>query len=331
MISDKTLTLTKRLRRNRRTDAIRSMVRETELRPSDFVAPYFVLPGENQRREIRSLPGHARLSIDHILRDIESLHAQGIPGVILFPVVPNHLKDNAATEAFNPDGILPVAIRRLKEELPSLCVIADVALDPFSSFGHDGLVDERGTILNDETVHALSDIALIYAQEGADYIAPSDMMDGRVGAIRTKLDDHHLTEVGIISYCAKYVSSFYAPFREALDSAPRIGEKHSYQLDWPNAREALIEAALDEEEGADILMVKPALVYLDILVKMREVTKLPLSAYHVTGEYAAIMAAHSLGYLDGPKALHESLMAIKRAGADFIFTYAIKQVLERLS
>lgn len=330
MISDRTLHLTKRPRRNRRTAAIRSMVRETELRASDFIAPYFVLPGENQRVDIRSLPGHARMTIDHILRDIESLHAQGVPGILLFPVVPGHLKDNAGTEGYNPDGILPTAIRRLKEEIPSLCVIADVALDPFSSFGHDGIADEAGTILNDETAHALAEISLIYAQAGADFIAPSDMMDGRIGAIRRHLDAHALTDVGIISYCAKYVSSYYAPFREALDSAPRFGEKHAYQLDWPNSRQALIEALLDQEEGADILMVKPALPYLDILVKIRELTHLPLSAYHVTGEYAAIMAAHSLGYLDGPKALHESHMAIKRAGADFIFTYAIHQLLDRL-
>lgn len=325
------LQLDQRPRRNRRTASIRALVQETVLRPSDLVMPYFIMEGENRQIEIPSMPGIFRMTLDLAMREIEKIHKRGIPGVILFPVVPEEKKDNEGSYGYREDGIVPVAIEKLKAAFPSLCIIADLALDPFSSFGHDGVVDANGVILNDETVEKLADIALIYAQAGAHYIAPSDMMDGRVRTIRKKLDSHHLTEVGIISYCAKYASSLYAPFREALNSAPRFGDKLSYQMHPANKREALLETAIDEAEGADILMVKPALYYLDVISEMRKVTHLPISAYHVSGEYSMVMAAHQLGYLDAKKVFYEALLSIKRAGADFIYTYAARDILDILT
>lgn len=325
------LELTRRPRRNRRTAAIRSLVAENTLKASDLVMPYFLLEGESRKVEIGSMPGIYRMTIDHVVRDMERLHARGVPGVILFPVVPDHLKDNAGTYGFDENGILPQAIRILKQEIPSVCVMADLALDPFSSMGHDGVAGPNQEILNDLTVKVLSEIALLYAEAGADYIAPSDMMDGRIGAIRRALDAGGYTDVGIVSYCAKYASSLYAPFRDALSSAPRFGDKLSYQMNPANSREALIEALLDEQEGADILMVKPALHYLDIISLLKQKSSLPLSAYHVSGEYAMVMAAHEKGYLDAGKVFHEAHLAIKRAGADFIFTYAVHRLLERLN
>lgn len=320
----------KRPRRNRRSPAIRSLIEETMLRPSDLVVPFFVLPGKNRQEEITTLPGIYKLSIDHIVKKASMLHKRGIPAILLFPVIPPDLKDAEGSGALLKEGVLPTAIEILKKEIPSLCLIADLALDPFTSHGHDGLVSAQGEILNDETVERLSDIALIYAQSGVDFIAPSDMMDGRVAAIRKKLDAHALHNVGIISYTAKYISNLYRPFRDALSSAPRFGDKKTYQLPFSNVREALLEAQLDEEEGADILMVKPALFYLDVIVKMRQMTHLPISAFHVTGEYAMVMAGHEKGYLDAPQVFHEALLGIKRAGADFIFTYAAEQLLDLL-
>ncbi len=320
----------KRPRRNRRTAAIRSLVEETTLCPSDLVVPFFILPGRNQKSEIAALPGIHRLSMDHILKQAEALHRRGIQALLLFPFVPQELKDPEGSYALAEKGTLPEALTLLKEKIPSLCLIADLALDPYTSHGHDGLVGENGEILNDPTVDRLAQIACLYAQAGADFIAPSDMMDGRVGAIRRKLDQHQFEHVGIIAYTAKYASSLYRPFREALASAPKFGDKKTYQLSFANAREALLEAQLDEEEGADILMVKPALFYLDVIAKLRATTHLPLSAYHVSGEYAMVMAAHEKGYLEAPKVFLEALLSIKRAGADFIFTYAAEQVLDVL-
>lgn len=331
LIQETLLDLTHRPRRNRRSAAIRSLVQETVLLPSDLVMPYFLMEGENKQTEIPSMPGIFRMTLDLAMREIEKIHKRGIPGVILFPVVPHEKKDNEGSYGLSEEGILPVAMQKLRQAFPSLCIIADLALDPFSSFGHDGIVDEHGTILNDETVERLAQIALMYAQSGAHYIAPSDMMDGRIGAIRKKLDAHRLIDVGVISYCAKYASSLYAPFRQALDSAPRFGDKLTYQMNPANRREALIEAKLDEEEGADILMVKPALYYLDIIAAMKEVTNLPVSAYHISGEYSMVMAAQKLGYLDAKKVFYEALLSIKRAGADFIYTYAARDILDLLN
>ncbi|HSX12260.1 MAG TPA: porphobilinogen synthase [Rhabdochlamydiaceae bacterium] len=320
----------KRPRRNRRSPAIRSLIEETSLHPSDLAVPFFILPGTNKKSDIATLPQIQRLSIDHILKKAETLHQKGIQAILLFPCVPQEFKDPDGSFALAENGILPTAIHAIKEKIPSLCVIADLALDPYTSHGHDGLVNEKGEILNDQTVAQLCAAAHIYAQAGADFIAPSDMMDGRVGAIRKKLDQHGLEHVGIISYTAKYASNLYRPFRDALDSAPKFGDKKTYQLSFANVKEALLEAKLDEEEGADILMVKPALFYLDVIAKMRMSTHLPIAAYHVSGEYAMVMAAHEKGYLEAPKVFLEALLSVKRAGADFIFTYAADQILNYL-
>ncbi len=317
----------KRPHRNRKTQAIRSLVEETVLHPSDFVMPFFLLPGENRKEEILTLPGVHRLSLDLLLKEAEKFHRQNIPAISLFPVISKEEKDIYATAAINPDGLIPKAARALKREIPSLCVITDVALDPFTSHGHDGLVNDRGEILNDATVKLLSQMAIVHAQAGADFVAPSDMMDGRIGAIRHSLDQNNLSHVGILSYAAKYASSLYGPFRDALGSQLQFGNKKSYQLNPANIREALLEAHLDEEEGADMLMVKPALFYLDVMVELRKVTHLPICAYHVSGEYAMVMAAHERGMLDAPQVFLEALLSIKRAGANFIFSYAIPHVL----
>ena len=317
-----------RPRRNRKTSSIRSLVEETFLRPEDFVMPFFVLPGEKRREEIVSLPGVARLSMDYVLLEAEKLHKRGVPAIAIFPVIDPSEKDAEGSAALSEDGIVPRAVQLLKKEIPSLCVIADIALDPFTSHGHDGLVNEHGYVMNDATVEVLAQMAHLFAAAGIDYVAPSDMMDGRVGAIRKKLDAHQFHDVGILSYTAKYASSLYAPFRDALGSSPKFGDKKTYQMNPANCREALLEAVLDTEEGADILMVKPALFYLDIIAKIRETSHLPIAAYHVSGEYAMVMAAHEKGYLDAPKVFYEALLSIKRAGADFIFSYATPQVLD---
>jgi porphobilinogen synthase len=319
--------LVKRPRRNRKTQAIRSLVEETVLYPSDFVMPFLLLPGENQIQDIPSFPGVSRLSVDHIVKQAEQIHRQGVPAIALFPVIPKEEKDPKGLAALNPKGLIPTAVAYIKREIPSLCVITDIALDPFTSHGHDGLVDEREEILNDPTVELLAQMALIHAQAGADLVAPSDMMDGRVGAIRRLLDQHAFHHVGILSYTAKYASSLYGPYRDALGSQLAFGNKKSYQMNPANVREALLEAELDEEEGADMLMVKPALFYLDIIAKLRESSHLPICAYHVSGEYAMVMAAHERGMLDATQVFHEALLSIKRAGANFIFSYTIPQVL----
>ncbi len=329
-----TLSLIERPRRLRRTEAIRRMVRETRLSVDRLVAPLFVVEGHGMCQEVPSMPGQYRLSIDELVREVRELHALGIPAVALFPALDESLKTPDGREALNPDGLYPRAIRAVKEAVPELLVITDVALDPYSSDGHDGIVRD-GRILNDETVEILARMAVVQAQAGADIVAPSDMMDGRVGAIRQALDEAGFTEVAILSYTAKYASAFYGPFRDALDSAPRHRpgvppDKKTYQMDPANAREALRELRLDLEEGADMVMVKPALPYLDVIYRMKQAADVPVAAYHVSGEYAMLKAAALNGWLDEKAAVLEALTAIARAGADVILTYFAKQVAQWL-
>lgn len=302
------------------------MIRETRLTPDRLVLPVFFMDGQNRREPIGAMPGHARLSIDLLIKYCTEAISLGVSSFAIFPAVQPSLKTPDAREALNPDNILCRAVRELKQALPTACLITDIALDPYNSLGHDGLV-RNGEIVNDATVDILAKMAVQHAKAGADIVAPSDMMDGRVGAIRTALDDAGFTKVAIISYTAKYASSFYGPFREALDSAPVDApdvphDKSTYQMDPSNSREAELEALLDEDEGADMLMVKPALPYLDIVARLRAATTLPIAAYHVSGEYAMVKAAAERGWLDERKCMMESLTAIARAGADVIFTYA---------
>ncbi|HEX4838889.1 MAG TPA: porphobilinogen synthase [Rhabdochlamydiaceae bacterium] len=319
-----------RPRRNRKTSAIRNLVEENVLRPADLVMPFFVIEDEQKQEEIKSLPGVMRLSLDLILKEAEKLHRQGIPSIALFPVIDPKLKDEQGTAALHENGLIVRVLQTLKREIPSLCLITDIALDPFTSHGHDGVVDHRGYVMNDPTVEILCKMACLFGAAGADIVAPSDMMDGRIGAIRRQLDLSGLQEVGILSYTAKYASSLYGPFREAVGSTLKFGDKKTYQMNPANSREAVRQAILDAEQGADILLVKPALYYLDVITKIKEKVHLPLCAYHVSGEYAMVMAAHANGWLDGPKVFHEALLSIKRAGADFIFSYAVPKVLSLL-
>ena len=313
-----------RPRRNRRTPAIRSMVRETTLTPADFILPLFFHEDASDT-PILSMPGVTRWSLDSLVREAGAAHALGIPAIVLFPKIEEAHKTPLAEECSNDDGLVPRAIRAIKAAHPTLCVITDVALDPYNSDGHDGLVRRDGAgdleILNDETVEVLCRQALCHARAGADIVAPSDMMDGRIAAIREALDWEKFTKVSILSYTAKYASAFYGPFRGALDSAPKDGDKKTYQMDPANAREALREAMLDEGEGADMLMVKPAGLYLDIIARLRETTTLPIAAYQVSGEYLMLQSAAAAGWLEEKAIVLESLTAIKRAGADMILTY----------
>ncbi len=317
-----------RPRRNRRTPAIRSMIRETTLTPADFILPMF-FHEDAVDTPIASMPGVTRWSLDGLVREAGEAHALGIPAIVLFPKIEESLKSPLAGEASSDDGLVPRAIRALKAAHPTLCVITDVALDPYNSDGHDGIVrrDGRGEleVLNDETIVVLCEQALCHARAGADIVAPSDMMDGRVAAIREALDDEGFINVSILSYTAKYASAFYGPFRGALDSAPKEGDKKTYQMDPANTREAVRECLLDEAEGADILMVKPAGLYLDIIAKVRESSTLPIAAYQVSGEYLMLKSAAAGGWLDERAIVLESLLAIKRAGADMILTYFAKQ------
>jgi len=318
-------TLPVRPRRNRATESIRSLVRETTLTPSDLIWPLFVVDGENERVPIGSMPGCFRFSRDILVQEAREAFDSGVPAVALFPALPESLKDPLAKESANPDGLLQHAIRDLKEALPELTVITDVAMDPYSSDGHDGVVRD-GEILNDETLPILAEMAIAQALAGADIVAPSDMMDGRVGYVRAALDEAGHERVGILAYSAKYASAFYGPFREALESAPKSGDKKTYQMDPANVREALREVMLDIEEGADMVMVKPAMPYLDVIAAVRANVDVPVAAYQVSGEYAMLKAAGRLGWLDEDKVLRESLLAIKRAGADMILTYAAKAI-----
>lgn len=322
--------LTIRPRRNRKSDAIRRMVEETFLRPADLVAPFFVIDGENKKEAISSFPGVYKLSIDHILREAHRLHSKGIPSIAIFPIMDPSVKDSQGLKALDPNGIIPRALAALKKEIPSLCLITDIALDPYTSHGHDGVVDSKGNILNDATVKILTEMACIAAAAGADLVAPSDMMDGRVGAIRLALDEASFEEVGILAYTAKYASSLYGPFRDTLGSKLQFGDKKTYQMNPANSREAVRQAVLDIEQGADMVMVKPALFYLDIIAELRSHIHVPICAYHVSGEYSMVMAAHAMGWVNAPKVFYEGLLGIKRAGADFIFTYAVDQVLPQL-
>ena len=319
-----------RMRRNRRSDAIRKMVQEAHLKASDLIAPIFLLEGTDQKIPVQQMPGVERYSIDLALKKIEQYCLGGIQSIALFPVIKDHLKAKLPLEAWNKTGLMQRAISQIKKEFPNLCIISDVALDPYTSHGHDGIADEQGKICNDETIECLINMALAQAEAGVDFVAPSDMMDGRVRSIREALDQNGFEDVGILAYSAKYASSLYGPFRDALHVNLQFGDKKTYQMDPANAREALIEAKLDEEEGADILMVKPAVFYLDVISKLKAQTNRPIAAYQVSGEYSMIMAAHLAGYLNGPNVFYEALLSIKRAGADLIFTYAIDSILDRL-
>lgn len=317
-----------RPRRNRKSAAIRDLVRETDLNPGHLIYPLFLQEG-NRNEAISSMPGCQRWCVNDLVKEAGEAHALGVPAVVLFPRIPDELKTPGAEECYNADGLVPRAIKALKAAHPSLVVITDVALDPYNSDGHDGLVAADGRILNDKTVDVLCQQALCHARAGADIVAPSDMMDGRVAAIREALDGESFTDVSIMSYTAKYASAFYGPFRGALDSAPKSGDKKTYQMDPANAREALREAELDESEGADILMVKPAGPYLDIIHQIRAHTTLPVAAYQVSGEYLMIKSASAAGWLDEAKVVDESLIGIRRAGADMILTYFAKDFAKR--
>lgn len=312
-----------RPRRNRRTATIRSMVRETQLCPEDLIYPLFVQPGQDAPAPIPSMPGIFRLNLTDTLQEVESCLAQGLHQFILFPALPAHLKDHLATYSYAQDNFYLDFLRKIKHQFPETCLITDVAMDPYSSDGHDGLVKE-GKILNDETLPILARMAVAQAQAGADLIGPSDMMDGRVAYLRQALDQEGFEETGIMAYTAKYASAFYGPFRDALDSSPQFGDKKTYQMDPANRREATREAELDLGEGADFIMVKPALPYLDIISDLKAASRVPVVAYQVSGEYAMIKAAAMQGWLNESQAMHETLLGIKRAGADLIITYFAK-------
>jgi porphobilinogen synthase len=314
-----------RPRRLRRTEGLRRLVRELHLTPADLIYPVFVMEGVGQKEAIPSMPGCYRYTLDLLLDEVAAAYDLGIPGIALFPLISPALKDNAGTESYNPEGLVPQTVRAIKQATPNLLVFTDVALDPYSSTGHDGIV-ENGEILNDETVAVLVQQALCHAEAGADFVSPSDMMDGRVGAIRRALDAAGWINVGILAYAAKYASAYYGPFRDALDSAPQFGDKKTYQMDPANAREALKEVALDIAEGADIVMVKPALAYMDIIQRIKQHTTLPVAAYNVSGEYAMVKAAAQQGWIDEQTVVMETLTSLKRAGADVILTYFAKDV-----
>ena len=316
-----------RMRRLRQSEPLRRMVRETRLSSSDLIYPFFVTEGRDRRQEISSMPGQYRLSADLLVKEAAEVKLLGIPAVILFGI-PDR-KDERGTAGYDPDGVVQRAVRDLKDKVPGLLVITDVCIDEYTTHGHCGLVKD-GRILNDETLDCLRAMARTHAQAGADIVAPSDMMDGRVAAIREELDREGFSELPIMAYAAKFASCFYAPFREAADSSPRFGDRQSYQLDPANAREALREIELDVEEGADIVMIKPALPFLDVIAAARARTSLPIAAYQVSGEYSMIKAAARAGWLDEPRAVLESLLSIKRAGADLILTYFAKDATRLL-
>ncbi len=322
--------LQKRYRILRNNPAIRSLVAETTLTPNDFILPMFIDEGENVEFEIPSMPGYYRRSIDGTTKEVKELWSMGIKSVLLFVKAADELKDNTGKEAWNPDGLMQRSVKAIKDAVPEMVVMTDVALDPYSIYGHDGIV-ESGEIVNDPTVEALVKMSLSHAKAGADFVAPSDMMDGRIGAIRKALEENNFTKTGIMAYSAKYASCFYGPFRDALDSAPGFGDKKTYQMDYANRIEAVKEALMDEEEGADIVMVKPAMAYLDIIREVKNSVHIPVSAYHVSGEYALIKAAAKMGWINEEKAILESLTSIKRAGADLIATYFARDAVKFLS
>ncbi len=322
-----------RMRRMRRDEFSRRLMRETELTPADFIYPVFVLDGVNQREAVPSMPGVERLSIDLLVEEARTIHDLGIPAMALFPVTPTSVKSEDAREAYNPNGLAQRAVRALKAALPELGIMTDVALDPFTTHGQDGLIDDTGYVLNDETKAVLVKQALSHAEAGADIVAPSDMMDGRIGAIREVLEENGHIHTRILAYAAKYASSFYGPFRDAVGSAANLGagNKYSYQMDPANSDEALHEVALDLQEGADMVMVKPGMPYLDIVRRVKETFQVPTFAYQVSGEYAMLKAASQNGWLDERAVVMEALLCIKRAGCDGILTYYAKQAAEWLS
>jgi len=327
---DEQLDLTVRMRRNRRSEWARRMVRENVLTTDDLIWPLFVMDGTKARTPVQSMPDVERLSVDEVAREAVRAAQLSIPCIALFPYTDPKLRDETGSEALNPDNLVCRAIRAIKKEVPEIGVLCDVALDPFTSHGHDGLLRD-GVVLNDETVAVLVKQALVQAEAGCDIIAPSDMMDGRVGAIRKALDAAKFVDVSIMSYAAKYASAFYGPFRDAVGSAKTLtGDKRTYQIDFGNSDEALREVALDIEEGADMIMVKPGLPYLDIVQRVKEIFGMPTFAYQVSGEYAMIMAAAQNGWLDGERAMIESLTAFKRAGCDGVLTYFAPRVAEKL-
>lgn len=306
------------------------MVAETILTPNDFIVPLFIDEGIGVRTEISSMPGYYRLSLDGTVKEVKELWGLGIRCVLLFVKSKDELKDNTGREVWNPNGLMQRSIRAIKEAVPEIVVMTDVALDPYSSYGHDGIV-ENGEIVNDPTVEALIKMSLSHAAAGADWVAPSDMMDGRIGAIRKGFEENGFTGTGIMAYSAKYASCFYGPFRDALDSAPGFGDKKTYQMDPANRLEAVKEALMDVEEGADIVMVKPALPYLDIIREVKNAVQVPVSAYNISGEYAMIKAAAKMGWVNEEKAILETLTSIKRAGADLIATYFAKDAVKLLN
>lgn len=322
--------LKNRPRRNRKNQSIRNLVQEHHIHPYDFIMPMFIKDSLDQKEEITSMPGIYRHTENSILFEIEKLMTLGIQGIVLFPVIPNNLKNPKATEALNSKGIYPNTIHKIKKEFPGLTLITDIALDPYSSDGHDGLVSPNGEILNDESIEIFTKMALIHANAGADIVAPSDMMDGRIQYIRENLDQQGFQNTSILSYAAKFASSYYGPFREALDSAPKNGDKKTYQLNPSNSNEALREILDDIQQNADILMIKPALAYLDIIYRAKELTHLPIAVYNVSGEYSILQAAAKNGWIDYQSAVLENMISFKRSGADIIFSYHAKEVCQWL-
>jgi porphobilinogen synthase len=316
-----------RNRRLRSSESLRTMLHECSLNPNDFIVPLFVIDGKQKKEEISSMPDYYRMSIDLLPKHVKNLWSLGLKSVLIFVKVPNNLKDNKGTEALNPDGLMQRAIKTVKDAVPKMVVMTDVALDPYSSYGHDGIV-EKGNILNDPTINILAKISLTHAQAGADVIAPSDMMDGRVLKIRELLEAENYVNTVIMSYSAKYASGFYGPFRDALNSAPNFGDKKTYQMDFRNRKEALIEAKRDLKEGADIVMVKPGMAYLDIISEVSKNVDAPIATYQVSGEYAMLKAAAEKGWLDHDQIIIEQLVSFKRAGASLIATYFAEQAVK---
>lgn len=322
--------LQRRNRILRANSSIRSLVAETHLSPDDFIVPLFIDEGENIQTDISSMPGYYRRSLDLTVKEVKELWSIGLKSVLLFVKCKDELKDNKGTEALNPNGLMQRSIKAIKDAVPGMLVMTDVALDPFSSYGHDGIVEGQ-EIVNDATVEVLAKMSVTHARAGADFVAPSDMMDGRIGAIRKALEENGFTKTGIMSYSAKYASCFYGPFRDALDSAPGFGDKKTYQMDYHNRIEAIKETIMDVEEGADIVMVKPALSYLDVIREVKSAVHVPVSCYNISGEYAMIKAAAKMGWIDEDKAIIETLTSMKRAGADLIATYFAKDVVRLLN
>ena len=321
--------LQRRNRILRQSPAIRSLVAETNLTPNDFIVPLFIDEGQNVLTEIASMPGYYRRSLDLTIKEVKELWSMGIKSILLFVKAKDEVKDNKGTEAVNPNGLFQRSIKAIKDAIPEMVIMTDVALDPFSSYGHDGIV-ENGEIVNDATVEVLAQMSVSHAQAGADFVAPSDMMDGRIAAIREALEHNGYSKTRIMAYTAKYASCFYGPFRDALDSAPGFGDKKTYQMDYANRIEAVKEAVMDVEEGADIVMIKPALSYLDIIREVKNNVDVPVSAYNISGEYAMIKAAAKMGWINEEKAILETLTSMKRAGADLIATYFAKDACKLL-